>query len=272
MFGVNPGYFDTFGAHILAGRDFNAADTPDKPQFYIISEHLAKTYFQGENPVGRYLRYESGKLPVIGVVSDIRDQGPRQTSLDTVYQDAAQLLSSSLTVFVRCNGPCAPLLPTLRTAIHNVDPNTPILAIHTVQTEIEGAFSSEEVLGLLSTLFAVLAMLLVAAGIYGVLSYTLTRRTREVGIRIALGASAKDIIALFASEAAAMIVLGTLIGIPAALAAVTVLKSQLFGVAPHDLSTLLACVLCILATIIAASIAPIRRALRIAPQQALRIE
>ncbi len=272
VFGANPGYFDTFGAHILAGRDFNAADTPDKPQVYIISEHLAKTYFHGENPVGRYLRREGRKLPVIGVVSDIRDQGPRETNMDTIYRDAGQLLASSLTVFVRCDGACAPLLPTLRTAIRNVDPNTPILGIRTLQTEIEGAFSSQEVLGFLSTLFAALAMLLVAAGIYGVLSYTLTRRTREMGIRIALGASANDIAGLFVSEAAAMIALGTLIGVPCALAAVTLLQSQLFGVAPHDPKMLAGCVLCIVVTIIVASIAPIRRALRIAPRQALRNE
>ena len=272
IYGVNPGYFDTFGAHVLAGRDFNSADAPGKRQVYIISEHLAKTYFRGENPIGRYLRYDGRKLPVIGVVSDIRDQGPRETSLDTVYQDAGQLLASSLTVFVRCDGACAPLLPTLRTAIRDVDPNTPILAIRTLQTEIEGAFSSQEVLGFLSTLFAALAMLLVAAGIYGILSYTLTRRTREMGIRIALGASAKDIAGLFISEAAVMIALGTLIGVPGALAAVTLLQSQLFGVAPHDPRTLAGCILCILVTIILASIVPIKRALCIAPQQALRIE
>lgn len=272
LVGVNPGYFDTFGARILAGRDFDAADTSNKQQVYIISEHLAKTYFHGEDPIGRSLRPKGGKLPVIGVVSDIRDQGPRQTSMDTVYQDAGQLLASSLTLFVRCDGACAPLLPTLRTAIRNVDPKTPILSIRTLQTEIEGAFSSQEALGFLSTLFAALAMLLVAAGIYGVLSYTLTRRTREMGIRIALGASAKDIAGLFVSEAAAMIALGTLIGVPAALAAVTLLRSQLFGVAPHDPSTLAGCLLCIVATIIVASIAPIKRALCIAPQQALRID
>jgi predicted permease len=271
-YGVGPGYFNTFGARILAGRDFNAADTADKPQVYIISEHLAKSYFHEANPVGRYLLHEGNKLPVIGVVSDIRDQGLREAGLDTVYQDAGQLLVSSLTVFARCHGPCAPLLPTLRTAIRNVDPNTPILAMHTVQTEIEGAFSSEEVLGFLSTMFAALAMLLVTAGIYGVLSYSLTRRTREIGVRIALGASAKDILALFASEAVAMVVLGTAIGVPSALAAVTILKSQLFGVTPHDFTTLLICVLCILISIVTACIVPIRRALRIVPQQALRIE
>src|SRR5690348_14911629 len=105
MFGVNPGYFETFGARILAGRDFNAADASKKQQVYIISEHLAKTYFHGENAVGRYLKHEGTQLPLIGVVSDIRDQGPRQTSLNTVYSDAGQLLSSSWTVFVRCDGP-----------------------------------------------------------------------------------------------------------------------------------------------------------------------
>lgn len=272
VYGVNPGYFDTFGARILSGRDFDAGDTSNKQQVYIISEHLARTYFQGENPIGRHLRREGTELPVIGVVSDIRDQGLRETNLDTVYQDAGQLLASSLTVFARCDGPCAPLLPTLRTAIRNIDPNTPILSVRTLQTEMEGAFSSQQVLGFLSTLFAALAMLLVAAGIYGVLSYTLTRRTREMGIRIALGASAIDIAGLFVSEAAAMIAMGTLIGVPGALAAVTLLKSQLFGVEPHDPKTLAACVVCIVVTIILASIVPIRRALCIAPQQALRIE
>ena len=189
-----------------------------------------------------------------------------------VYQDAGQLLTSGLTVFVRCHGPCTPLLPTLRAAITRVDPNTPILGLNTVQTELEGTFSSEEVLGFLSTLFAALAMLLVGAGIYGVLSYALTRRTREVGIRMALGATAKDIVDLFVSEATGMIVLGTLIGVPAALAAVTLLRSQLFGVAPQDPATLAACILCVVVTILLASIAPIRRALHISPQQALRME
>ena len=273
VYGVNPGYFDTFGARILAGRDFNAGDTSSKQQVYIISEHLAKTYFHGENPIGRHMRrIEGAELPVIGVVSDIRDQGLRETSLDTVYQDAGQLLASSLTVFARCDGPCAPLLPTLRTAIRNIDPNTPILSMRTLQTEMEGAFSSQQVLGFLSTLFAALAMLLVAAGIYGVLSYILTRRTREMGVRIALGASPADIVGLFVSETVAMIALGTLIGVPGALAAVTLLKSQLFGVEPHDPKTLAGCVVCIVVTIVLASIAPIRRALCIAPQQALRIE
>ncbi len=272
IFGVNRGYFTTFGARILAGRDFDAADTPDKPQVYIINEHLSKSYFHGENPIGRDLRTEDGKLRVIGVVPDIRDEGPNEMIPDTVYQDAGQLLTSSLTVLVRCDGACAPLLPTLRTAIAKIDPNTPILSIRTLKTEIEGAFSSQQVLGFLSTLFATLAMLLVAAGIYGVLSYTLTRRTREMGIRMALGASAGDIAGLFVSEAVAMILLGTLIGVPGALAAVTLLQSQLFGVAPHDPRMLAGCVLCIVVTIILASIAPVRRALRIAPQQALRTE
>ena len=272
LVGVNAGYFNTFGAHILAGRDFNASDTPEKPQVYIVSEHLARAYFHGENPVGRFLRSEGRQLPVIGVVSDIRDQGPRETTPDTVYSDAGQLLASSLTVFVRCDRACAPLLPTLTAAIRNIDPSTPILGINTLQTEIEGAFSSQEVLGFLSTLFAALAMLLVATGIYGVLSYTLTRRTREMGIRIALGASAKDIAGLFLSEAAVMIVLGTVVGVPCALAAVTLLQSQLFGVAPHDGRTLAASIVCIVATIAVASIPPVRRALRIAPQQALRVE
>jgi predicted permease len=270
-YGVNAGYFGTFGARILAGRDFDARDTPDKPQVYIISQHLAERYFHGQNPIGRSLKHSGGELPVIGVVSDIRDQGVT-TSLDTVYQDAGQLLSSSLTVFARCSGACSALLPTLRSAIQKVDSKTPILSIRTLKTEMDGAFSSQQALGFLCTLFATLALLLVGAGIYGVLSYMLTRRTREMGIRMALGASAASIAQLFLKEAVVMIALGTLIGVPCALASVTLLQSQLFGIAPHDPKTLSICILCIVATIGFASISPIRRALRIAPQQALRTD
>jgi predicted permease len=270
--GVNPGYFDTFGARILAGRDFSAADTANKQQVYIISEHLAQTYFRGQNPVGQYLRHDGMKMTVIGVVSTIRGRGPRASNQDTIYQDAGQLLSSSLTVFARCAGPCEPLLPALRTAVQSIDPGTPILAIRTFQTEMEGAFSSQEVLGFLSLLFAALAMLLVAAGIYGLLSYTLTRRTREMGIRMAVGASSNDIAGLFVREAAAMIALGTLAGVPCAWIAVTWLKSQLFGIEAHDPGTLAWCVVCMAATVVVAAIPPIRRALCIAPQQALRTE
>jgi macrolide transport system ATP-binding/permease protein len=272
MYGVNAGYFDTFGARVLAGRDFKADDASAKQEVYIISEHLANTYFHGENPVGRYLRRGSEQLPVIGVVSDLHDLDPREANLDAVYHNAGQLLVSSLTVFVRCQGSCTTLLPTLSTEIRKREPNTPLLSIRTLQTEREGAFSSQQVLGFLSTLFAILAMLLVATGIYGVLSYTFLRRTREIGIRIALGASAPDIVRLFISEAASMIILGTLIGVPSALAAVTLLQSQLFGVSPHDPQMLLICMACIAITVVLASATPIRRALCIAPQQALRTE
>lgn len=137
---------------------------------------------------------------------------------------------------------------------------------------MEGALSSQQVLGFLSTLFAALAILLVAAGIYGLLSYTLTRRTREMAIRIAVGASAKDIAGLFVWETAAMVALGTCMGVPGALAAVRLLKSQLFGVQPHDPSMLAGCVVCVVVTVILASVAPIRRAFQIAPRQALRID
>jgi predicted permease len=270
--GVSAGYFDTFGARILAGRDFDAGDTADKAQVYIISEHLAKSYFKGENPIGRYLLSDGRKLPVVGVVSDLRDQGPREINADNVYQDTGQLLSSNLIVFVRCQGACGPVLPSLRSAIRGVDPNTPILSIRTMQAEMEGAFSSQEMLGFLSMLFAGLAMLLVAVGIYGILSYALTRRTREMGIRIALGASANDIAGLFVSEAAVMIGMGTVIGVPSALAAVTLLRSQLFRVEPHDPTVLAWCVACVVVTMSVALIAPVRRAQRIAPQAALRME
>jgi ABC-type antimicrobial peptide transport system permease subunit len=137
---------------------------------------------------------------------------------------------------------------------------------------LEGAFSSEAALGFLSTLFAALAMVLIAAGLYGVLSYALNQRMREVGIRIAVGASSGNIAALFAREAIVIVLLGTAIGIPLALAAASLLKSQLFGVTPHDPAILFACLGCVLTTVLLAAVAPLRRAMHIAPQQALRVD
>ena len=273
FFGVSPGYFDTFGAHILAGTDFNPEDTSKSEGGYIISEHLAQTYFHGQVAAGNYLLNEDGKkIPVIGVVSNLRDQNLRDGSLDTAYQNIDKLLASSLTVYVRCSGSCSALMPTLRKTINEWDPNTPILSLTTMQMQLEGNFSGEQALGFLSLLFALLALALTAAGLYGVLTYMLTRRTREIGIRTAIGALPSDIVRLFAGEALAILGFGTLIGIPLSLATVTLLRSQLFGVTPHDPSALLLCFVCILSTVIIASIPPIRRALAISPQQALRIE
>ncbi|HLH04313.1 MAG TPA: ABC transporter permease [Bryobacteraceae bacterium] len=272
LLAVSPGYLETFGARILAGRDFDPADRSKDEGGFIVSEHLARSYFHGRQAAGNYLLLDGRKIPVVGVVSNIRDANLRDGSLDTVYQNVDKLLTSSLTVYVRCAGSCRPLLPTIRKTIHDFDPSTPILSLVTMKTEIEGTFSTEQALGFLSMLFGGLALILVAAGLYGVLSYSLTRRTREIGIRTAIGALPADIIRLFASEALIMLALGTLIGVPCSLAAVNLLRSQLFGVTPHDPGALLVCSGCIAATVILSSIAPIRRALTIAPQQALRVD
>jgi predicted permease len=272
IFVVSSGYFETLGARLLSGRDFNANDTVDKPQVYIINQHLANTYFHGLDPVGRYLIEGGHKLPIIGVVSNVRDQGIRNALPDTVYQASTQLLTSGLTLLARCNGPCAPLLPTLRRTIESVDSHTPIFDIRTVQTEKEGAFSSEEVLGFLSTLFAALAVLLTATGLYGILAYAVTRRTREVGVRVAIGAAPRNIALLFLKEAVPVVLMGTALGIPVALAAVKLLQSELYGVTPRDPVSLTASVILILVAAAAACAIPIRHALRIPPQQALRVE
>ncbi len=273
FFGVSPGYFNTFDAHIVAGTDFNPRDTSKNEDGYIISEHFAQTYFHGQAAAGNYLLDENGtKIPVVGVVSNLRDENLRGGSLDTAYQNIDKLLASSLTVYVRCHGSCTALLPTLRKTINDWDPNTPVLSLTTMQTQFEGAFATEQALGFLSLLFALLALVLTAAGLYGVLSYMLTRRTREIGIRTAVGALPSDIVRLFAGEALVMLGWGTLIGIPVSLGTVTLLRSQLFGVTPHDPSALILCFACILGTVVVASLPPIRRALAISPQQALRIE
>jgi ABC-type antimicrobial peptide transport system permease subunit len=160
----------------------------------------------------------------------------------------------------------------LRKAVEEVDPNMPALSVKTLQTEREGAFSSQQILGFLSSLFALLSLLLVGVGLYGVLAYALHRRTKELGIRMALGASLTDIARQFLAEAAGIVGLGLGLGVPAALGAVTLLQSQLFGVEPSDLRTLGACTACVLAAVAVALIGPLRGALRISPQQALRSE
>ncbi len=238
--GVGPGYFKTIGTRFIEGRDFNANDTAKAPAVYIINQHLARTYFHGLDPIGRYLVENGRKLPVIGVVADVHDYGLRDGYPDTVYQDADQYLASSLKVFARCNRSCESLLSTIRAEIAKMDPNTPILNIDTVKTEIDATLSSEQILGFLSSWFGGLAILLTAAGLYGVISFAVARRSREIGLRIAIGATVQDILRLLLKEISSIIVVGTILGIPAALAAVDLLRSQLFGVTAYDPPALLA--------------------------------
>lgn len=271
--GVGPGYFDTMGARILEGRDFNAGDrTPGRSQVYLINQHLAKEYFPGVNPVGRYLMQNGDKLPIVGVVADVHDQEVRNDNANTVYQDVDQLLSSGLTLVARCNGPCEGLLPAIRKALRTLDPNTPILGIHTLRNAIDGSLSSEQILGFLSMLFAALAVLLTAAGLYGILSYSVTRRTREIGLRTALGASVSNVILLLSREVAVVLGIGMCVGVPAAYGAVTMIRSQLFGVGAHDPLTLAIAAGAVLGTAVAGTVMPLRRALRIAPARALRVD
>lgn len=272
IYAVSSGYFSTIGAHLIAGRDFNGNDIAGKQAVVIINAHLARAYFGNEDPIGRSIIRDDRKGRVIGVVSDVRDQGLRNTTANTVYEDTGQLLASSLTLLARCDGSCGPLMGTLRESVAKTDPNTPLLSMHTMQTEISGTLASEHILSFLSGLFGALAVLLTTVGLYGVTSYAVTRRTREIGLRVAIGASVRHITALLLKETAMVVLAGICVGVPAALAAVQLIRSQLFGVTAHDPVTLLTCVLGIAVTAVLACAAPLRRALRIAPQEALRVD
>jgi len=270
---VSPHYFETLGQPLLRGRDFNERDNEKAVRVSIVNEKFVRHYFSGVNPVGR--KFQEGQarddIEIVGVAGDAREGSPRHDVYETVYLPQKQGRTSGLTLLARTDDPRA-VIPSLIGIVHRIDGHMPIYSVHTLQIDLQAGFSSERILGFLSTLFAALATLLAGIGLYGVLAYSVARRRREIGIRFAVGAQRRDVARLFARESLILVLAGMAIGAPVAMLAARALRGLLFGVAGTDPLTLLASVAALaLAAVLATSI-PLTRAARIDPVTALRHE
>jgi predicted permease len=269
---ISPRYFETLGQSLLRGRDFDDRDNKIRSRVAIVNEKFARHYFNGREPVGGKLLQGGGGLEIVGVVADARDQSIRKGAEETVYLPEKQGQTSGLTLLVRTTVDPQRIIPSLLAIVQSIDPRMPVFSVHTLDVDVEAGLTTERILGYLSTLFAALATLLAGIGLYGVLAYSIARRTREIGIRFAIGAQKRDVAGLFARESLTLVFVGLIIGAPVALVSAHALRTLLFGVGASDpLTLLISVVVLALAALLATSI-PLWRASRVNPVIALRWE
>jgi putative ABC transport system permease protein len=276
---VTPGFFATIGAH-LRGDDLRAAAPGEVPIPVVLSESLARRLFDDRNPVGRVfqgLQNSEGdlqELRVAGVVSALRywglDQGDQATLYVPWERGGARFSITALTV--RTDGDPATLLPALRNAIWELDPDMPLPSVFTVSQQMAQSVTTPKFYAALVMIFATVALLLAAAGIYGVMLYSVGRRRHELGVRAALGADRPVIVRLVLASSARITGVGLIIGIGGALLATRALRSMLFGVSTTDPITLGAVAFLMGAVALAASLVPALRASRVDPLEAIRAE
>ena len=271
---VAPGYFRAVSAPLLSGRDLDDRDRQGSAEVLVINEAFARRYFPGQDAVGRTVSFWGKPRQVVGVVGDERFLGPSEEAAPAVYPTLLQAPMSSLAVVVRAPAGRDPLmlLPALRQALREVDPNVALFHIKTADSLIEESVGSPRFRATLLSLFGGIALLLSSIGLYGLLAYTVARRTREIGIRVALGAQPRDVARLVLGQGLARCLAGLALGGAGAALAMRLLSRFLFGVAPADPIVLTAVAALLLSTSAAASYLPTRRALAVDPATALRAE
>jgi predicted permease len=269
---VSPRYFETLGQPILRGRDFEETDSKNSAAVAVVNDKFVRHYFGGEDPTSRIFLVDKETVQIVGVVANTRDRGVRHASTETVYMPEKQGPTAALTLLVRGDADLQRLVPSIMGMVRSIDPRVPVFSIHSLDVDVEAGLSTERILGYLSMLFAALATLLAGVGLYGLLAYSVTGRTREIGIRFVMGAGKYDVALLFAKRSLALVFAGLMIGAPLALISANGIKSLFFGVAPTDPITLLISggVLALAATL--ATSIPLRRAARLDPLVALHSE
>jgi predicted permease len=279
---VYPKYFATMGIPMAAGRDFNAQDLGENsPPVVVVNEVFARQSFSGENPVGKpcLVRTRSrAPCEIIGVVKDSRYTNLRGDTPAMAYQPFLQTQTGrgQMALHVRTAGSAGLILPRIREEVQKVDRDLPTFEVHTLAEEMDTALIRERLIAMLSSFFSVLALLLACVGLYGLLTFAVVQRTSEMGIRMALGASRRDVVWMVMREALALAVIGVAIGVPAALAAARLASSQiaglLFGLKTTDPLTMAAAAVLLAVVAGIAGYIPARRASRVDPMVALRNE
>jgi putative ABC transport system permease protein len=280
---VSPGYFQAIGLPLLRGRTFDERDKPvwaergqsAPPRRVVISQRLSKLLFANADAVGKHVALWKGQgnldAEVIGVVADSRERGPASDPTLTVYLPYGRnALVSEFVLHTRGN-PLA-VVPTVRAIAARLDPNLPLADVRSFEEVVYRSLSPQRFNVILLTAFGGLALLLAIIGIYGVLAYTMNRRTAEIGLRVALGASRADILGIVLSQGMRPALVGMLLGALGAWWLSRYLETLLFGIKPFDVFTYVTVAALLLATALIACISPGRRAMRIDPAVALRTE
>jgi predicted permease len=278
---VGVHFFETLGIPIVAGRGFTAGDTPASPKVAVINRRFAAARFPSQNPIGQHIslgRYAgygdvlaAGQIEIVGICGDtlygnLHEAPPPQLFLPYVQQTQMR----RLTYQIRTKTDPEAIVPALRRALHVADPALPLVSIRTQQEQIDRDLTDERLLVSLTSGFGLLAIVLASVGIYGLMAYSVAQRTREIGIRMALGAIPRQILAMVLRESFALSAAAVAIGVATSLVLTRFLKSLLFGIAPSDPAVLWGATSLLLIVAVGASWLPARRAARVHPIEALR--
>ena len=272
---VAPGFFDVMGIPLLTGRAFTARDDDKAPKVVVVNDTAVRKYFGGENPIGRRFGSspeENAELEIVGVVRDTKYDTVRDQAPPTMYVPYRQTRTGGLMMEVRTAVDPVRAMPGIREAVRAIDSNLPIMDMSTQMEQIERRFLQEKVFAQAYALFGGLAVTLAAVGLFGLMSYSVTRRTNEIGIRMALGARAQDVLALVMRESMTLVVVGVVVGLAIALVTSRLVATLLFGLAPADFFSIASATLVMLAVSAFAGYLPARRASRVDPMVALHQE
>jgi putative ABC transport system permease protein len=274
---VLPNYFQAMGVQLLKGRTFTPQDTRESPRVTIVNETFAKRYFPDEDPVGK--RFTFGRpgpntrwITIVGVVRDTKRQGVERPIRIESWMPLAQRPSGSMELVLRTTGDPLLLSNAVREAVWSIDRDMPIPTIRTMEHVMSERVAQRRLNMLLLGLFALVALILSAVGIYGVMSYTVTQRTHEIGIRMALGAQSGDVIGLVLKQGIALTLVGVAFGLIATFMLTRLMASLLFGVSARDPITFAAIAALLTGVALLACWIPARRATKVDPMVALRYE
>ncbi len=276
---ITPGYFATLRQPLLAGREFTVADGKGQPSVAVVNATFAKKFFGSpQNAIGRQIAWGGGKdvkydITIVGVAGDIRHTDLRTPLGPAVYKPYLQEKHAlGVVMYLRTERPPETVEAAVRQAMHQLDPTLVVDGLRTMQEQADRSASDERALAFLAIGFAALAMVLAAVGLYGVLAYSTEQRTREIGVRLALGAQRASVVGLVLREMVIIATIATLVALPATVALARLFRSQLYGVTFADPLTLAYAVLFTAIMVVAAAVLPARRAAAVEPMNALRTE
>jgi putative ABC transport system permease protein len=274
---VSKDYFSTMGIRLMAGRLFDDRDIHGAPDTVIINQTMARTFWPGQDPLGRRIQPGMSEpwCTIVGVVDDVKNAGldrPTGTEIYLPYRQTQGSGNRNMYVVLRARGDSRSLSGAVRQEMNTIDPSLPLSQIRLMDDVMSAAQSRPRFLTLLLALFSGVALAIATIGIYGVISYSVQRRSREFGLRMALGAQPSDVLSLVMKQGAGLALIGIVVGLVAAFALTRLMTTLLFGVTPTDLPTfgIVTAILTVVA--LAASYIPARRATKVDPIQTLRYE